>query len=466
MDDLKKIEKEIPNNPLLDYDLAKAYWDKGDFETAKIYFNKSKQNGIEDVIKNPQSEKTDEIGKEYYSRQAFIDQEIKDKKVYKSLMKEDLGENAEMSQPQSLREFVKWGIENYPSKHYVLVIMGHGAGWKGSSEMSPRQISEAISGGLQDANEKTGRKDKFDTLVMNSCYMGSSQAVLQMKNVADFTLVSQNYVNGNAFKKWDTIIKDVQKDINDGKLFEGKKFASGMVDFFKKINKEVNENYPDFADFNETYLTMTAIENEKMGALADSFNSFLQTVKGGNANKQLFEAIDKARGYMPHEDVVGGSLEFFGQLKDMGSIIDNVRNSSETPDAVKKAAEELRKAFDEVIVNEQHEGQNMEGSQGLTLWGPTNYVDYSFYSSGYFNMVPDFVKRSGWKVYLDELVTKMPRKILADVTCITNEIQKIEMRLSSPNLDEKKKAELETSLKKYMDQYEQVKKDSYFGNVK
>lgn len=42
---------------------------------------------------------------------------------------EDL-KDADMGSVEELRSFVKWGIENFPAEHYMLVIWNHGQGWR------------------------------------------------------------------------------------------------------------------------------------------------------------------------------------------------------------------------------------------------------------------------------------------------------------------------------------------------
>jgi len=32
--------------------------------------------------------------------------------------------------PRSLRDFIVWGIENYPAQHYAVILWNHGTGWK------------------------------------------------------------------------------------------------------------------------------------------------------------------------------------------------------------------------------------------------------------------------------------------------------------------------------------------------
>jgi hypothetical protein len=40
------------------------------------------------------------------------------------------GGNTDMGSPDTLREFLRWGISKYPAQHYMLVIWNHGQGWR------------------------------------------------------------------------------------------------------------------------------------------------------------------------------------------------------------------------------------------------------------------------------------------------------------------------------------------------
>ena len=40
------------------------------------------------------------------------------------------GGNTDMGSPETLRDFLKWGIAQYPAQHYMLVIWNHGQGWR------------------------------------------------------------------------------------------------------------------------------------------------------------------------------------------------------------------------------------------------------------------------------------------------------------------------------------------------
>ncbi len=51
---------------------------------------------------------------------------------------EDLGET-DTSDPKMLENFIRWGAEKFPAKHYMVVIWGHGNG--AEDENIPKSVS-------------------------------------------------------------------------------------------------------------------------------------------------------------------------------------------------------------------------------------------------------------------------------------------------------------------------------------
>ena len=94
---------------------------------------------------------------------------------------------ANMSDGNTLVDFVKWGMENYPADKYVLVLSDHGMGWPGGwsdpnpGGSGPRGIPLARAMGddlylmeLDDALATIQRDtglDKFEIIGMDACLM-------------------------------------------------------------------------------------------------------------------------------------------------------------------------------------------------------------------------------------------------------------------------------------------------------
>jgi vacuolar-type H+-ATPase subunit E/Vma4 len=71
-----------------------------------------------------------------------------------------------------LQNFVEWGVKNFPAENHVFVVCGHGGATRGAVELSPSEMREALTDGVKNANEQTGRDDSIDAIVFNTCLMG------------------------------------------------------------------------------------------------------------------------------------------------------------------------------------------------------------------------------------------------------------------------------------------------------
>lgn len=122
----------------------------------------------------------------YYYVEKHID-ELPDS--VSSIILKDLG-TKDMSDPTTLTNFIKYGVENYPADHYVLILDDHGGGWRGAlcdeqngagDLMSMQDIKKALSdGGV-----------KFDVIVFHACLMSMVEVAYELKDRADFMVASQ-----------------------------------------------------------------------------------------------------------------------------------------------------------------------------------------------------------------------------------------------------------------------------------
>jgi len=122
----------------------------------------------------------------YYYVEKHID-ELPDS-VSSTILK-DLG-TKDMSDPTTLTNFIKYGVENYPADHYVVILDDHGGGWRGAlcdeqngagDLMSMYDIKKALSdGGV-----------KFDVIVFHACLMSMVEVGYELRDRADFMVASQ-----------------------------------------------------------------------------------------------------------------------------------------------------------------------------------------------------------------------------------------------------------------------------------
>lgn len=95
---------------------------------------------------------------------------------------EDLG-SVNMAEPGTLKEFIRWGVTNFPADHYMLILAGHGAGLVGLmpdyTHGCPHIMSiVGLKYALDRAAIATGRP--LDILLLDTCYMNMVEIIYQL----------------------------------------------------------------------------------------------------------------------------------------------------------------------------------------------------------------------------------------------------------------------------------------------
>ncbi|MCM1989293.1 clostripain-related cysteine peptidase [Oceanirhabdus seepicola] len=127
----------------------------------------------------------------------------------KSKLIKDLGK-LNMADPHNLYDFIKWGMENYEAKHYMVVLASHGASFIAALSdlsmdapymMGVPQMCKALNMILEDVGHN------IDILVMDMCYMNSIEIMYELgkktkntvKNV--LTYISEGPISGLPYER-------------------------------------------------------------------------------------------------------------------------------------------------------------------------------------------------------------------------------------------------------------------------
>jgi hypothetical protein len=111
-----------------------------------------------------------------------------------STILEDMG-GKDMSNPQVLKEFLVYGMTNYPAQNYMVIIDDHGGGWRGACEddqngsgnlMSMVDMANAFEGALEETNT-----EKFGVITYHCCLMSQVEVAYQLRNCADYVVGSE-----------------------------------------------------------------------------------------------------------------------------------------------------------------------------------------------------------------------------------------------------------------------------------
>ncbi|MBN1679958.1 MAG: hypothetical protein JW966_06670 [Anaerolineae bacterium] len=103
--------------------------------------------------------------------------------------------------PETLEDFLIWGIDNYPADHYAVVLNDHGGGWRGAVVdddtghiLSVPDIAQA----LVNAGAKT-ESGTIDVLAFSACSMGAIEVIDGLSGAADWVVGSAKMVDFSSF---------------------------------------------------------------------------------------------------------------------------------------------------------------------------------------------------------------------------------------------------------------------------
>lgn len=131
---------------------------------------------------------------------------------------DDLGE-LDMSNPDTIRNFVATVLHDYPATKSALIMWGHGNGWLSRVDKKIYAVAEDLSGGgsrypmsnralsqaLSDARLQTGQG--IDILGFDACNMATLEAVFEFRSIATYLVASQELVQGNGWNYNDLLAR-------------------------------------------------------------------------------------------------------------------------------------------------------------------------------------------------------------------------------------------------------------------
>jgi tetratricopeptide (TPR) repeat protein len=415
--------EKYPDNPIFLEDLCRVYRNLGDHEKVQEYWDKAHE-----INKDMDFDERDKKGKEYLSvvkreygnllDEYLIGYERVGVKEISSGVIEESPNLKPGERPADLQDFIEWGMENFPAENYVLVMCGHGFASEGCLDMTPAEISKALSEGVKNTNEKTGRDDSIDATVLNSCFMGNLEFVTEVQDNTDIVIGSQEICYRPINFQWDNIISGIQENIDKTGSFEVRKFAEDFVDHFRIPENDPMNNTPQDGPrrmrYNKGYTTLSAIDTSKVPDLLESFNNLLEICQSeGVSDSHLFKTAEATADFNPGPGI--GLLEQNpAHLRDLGGFLKNMQEAEESPDSVKEAAADVLAKLEEAVIDKHNTQRKPEEASGLHFWVPPNTTAVDAYFMKYAKNVPEFFKATQWDEKLVKNYLKFPRELIEE----------------------------------------------------
>lgn len=242
--------------------------------------------------------------------------------------------DTDMSNSQNLKNFIEWGMRNYPSEKTILVIGGHSAGFAGAvtnagktSMMPVPDVKRAL-----DENEKeTGMKP--DVLVFNSCLMSQAEVLGEMKDSARYIIASEK----PEYKEGIPLGNFIEK--LDGEIKKGEVSPKKASELLLDASGETPGNTPG----------ISMIDTAKTAQLTESIDQLAKSLLRTDTSRENLIQIIRGteRAYIKNN-----REPLFADYRDLRDFACNLASSPLiTDEKVKRSAEQVIKDVDASVVS-------------------------------------------------------------------------------------------------------------------
>ena len=211
--------------------------------------------------------------------------------------------NCDIASVDSLTNFINWATKACPAKHYVLILSDHGGGYMPHDD--PTYDAARSRGVIYDnvpnknAMHFTASSLKYaleradahmDVIYMDACLMNNIEYQFELKDVADYLILSTFSVPGSG-GSYDVLIDELAN--ND--------LETALSNYNKKVvekwDQEAAENYAEgYLDAKWDYHDMTVTRTRNLDAFGENFRVFVDKLVAAYAdegNKAIIDTITK-----------------------------------------------------------------------------------------------------------------------------------------------------------------------------
>jgi len=259
-----------------------------------------------------------------------------------------------------LTSFINWAVELVPADHYILLMGGHGAGWKGllpdDTDKDWLYMHE-LKTALDNANIFL-----FDDIAFDCCHMAMVEVGYQISFYTDFMVGSEEFDWGWDYKK---IFSHVQSNPD----IDAEDLANYIVDCY---------NHPPCG-------TLSAIRlDSTFSSLVEKINDFAINLKTGmedwgDIQNQPFKIHGNSDDNCQKDlEKSVGNTEYYGDRNffDLYDLADEIGSNAGIYADYKNGWSEIQSLIQKVVTNEKHWAH--ADSHGLSIYFPED--ETYFYS--------------------------------------------------------------------------------------
>jgi Ca2+-binding RTX toxin-like protein len=278
---------------------------------------------------------------------------------------------ANMGDPNNLKNFVNWGVANYPADKYAIVIWDHGDGWR--STTTTRGIAHDYETGDYLENREVGAAlagvpQNMDLIGYDACLMAMLEVAHQVKDEGSVFVGSEQLEPGDGWP-YDPILAQLKAN----PTWTPAQLGSSIV-----------------TNYGESYggaETQSAIDLSKVNNLSAAMSQFASAIVTGATPGDIGK-LQVHRNNSPEF--------YFSHYRDLGTFLTNVAGDSTISSSIRTKAQTALDAYNDAII--QNHSSPWDAGTGLSIYlqsrGEALDRDYN-------STIIDFADDTQWDEFLN-----------------------------------------------------------------
>lgn len=278
---------------------------------------------------------------------------------------------ANMGDPNNLKNFVNWGVANYPADKYAIVVWDHGDGWR--SATASRGVAHDYQTGDYLENREVeaalaGVPENMDLIGYDACLMAMLEVAHQVKDEGSVFVGSEQLEPGDGWP-YDPILSQLKAN----PTWTPAQFGSAIATTY-------GASYGGSQTQSATDLSKI---NDLSAAMSEFASAIVSSATAGDIGK-----LQVHRNNSPYFH--------YSNYRDLGKFLANVAGDSTISGSIRTKAQTALDAYSGAII--QNHSSPSEGGTGLSIYlqsrGEALNPDYN-------STIIDFAADTQWDEFLN-----------------------------------------------------------------
>ena len=271
-----------------------------------------------------------------------------------SIMEVDRAKVADMGDPKTLADFLRWGVENYPAEHMGVILWDHGGGSVSGVCFDERNDYDSLT--LPELEESFAEINdviwqKFDFVGFDACLMGTLETANVLVPYADYMIASEETEPASGWE-----YSSIMEYLADNPSVGGEKLGKALCDSYLSSLEGSSSGWA----------TLSTVELAQVDELVQGFYRFSQEMYVSGSDQGTRAAMSRG---IRRADNYGGNnwLEGYTNMVDVGGLVDACAQ-------VTPSSDEVKVALDDAVVY-QVRGKYHNDASGLAIYYPLSLGD-------------------------------------------------------------------------------------------